>query len=158
MDNEARSRRSWWEMHKPTKRRLIQLYSALLYNAHLRGFVRGEIFTGKTKAVCVPGFNCYSCPGAVGACPLGSLQNALGSLNKHIGFYVLGIILLYGMLLGRTICGWLCPLGLIQELLHKIPTPNITCDLCNDHTGLLWDTAGDPGPGVLQIHLSCRYL
>lgn len=125
MDNEARSRRSWWEMHKPTKRRLIQLYSALLYNAHLRGFVRGEIFTGKTKAVCVPGFNCYSCPGAVGACPLGSLQNALGSLNKHIGFYVLGIILLYGMLLGRTICGWLCPLGLIQELLHKIPTPKI---------------------------------
>ena len=112
-------------MHKPTKRRLIQLYSALLYNAHLRGFARGEIFTGKTKAVCVPGFNCYSCPGAVGACPLGSLQNALGSLNKHIGFYVLGIILLYGMLLGRTICGWLCPLGLIQELLHKIPTPKI---------------------------------
>lgn len=112
-------------MHRPTKRRIIQLYSALLYNAHLRGFVRGEIFTGNSKAVCVPGFNCYSCPGAVGACPLGSIQNALGSLNKHIGFYVLGIILLYGMLLGRTICGWLCPLGLIQELLHKIPTPKI---------------------------------
>ncbi|MCR5237758.1 MAG: redoxin family protein [Lachnospiraceae bacterium] len=125
MDNEAKIRQSWWEMHRPTKRRIIQLYSALLYNAHLRGFVRGEIFTGNSKAVCVPGFNCYSCPGAVGACPLGSIQNALGSLNKHIGFYVLGIILLYGMLLGRTICGWLCPLGLIQELLHKIPTPKI---------------------------------
>lgn len=107
------------------KRRLIQLYSALLYNAHIRGFAEGEIFTGKTKAVCVPGFNCYSCPGAIGACPLGSLQNALGSLNKNIGFYVFGIILLYGMLLGRTICGWICPLGLIQELLHKIPTPKI---------------------------------
>ena len=107
------------------KRRLIQLYSALLYNAHVKGFAKGEIFTGKTKAVCVPGFNCYSCPGAIGACPLGSLQNALGSLNKNIGFYVFGIILLYGMLLGRTICGWLCPLGLIQELLHKIPTPKI---------------------------------
>ena len=109
----------------PSKRRLIQLYSALLYNAHLRGFAEGKIFTGKTKAVCVPGFNCYSCPGAVGACPLGSIQNALGSLNKHAGFYVLGIILLYGMLLGRTICGWICPLGLIQELFHKIPTPKI---------------------------------
>ena len=116
---------TWWESHKPTKRRIIQLYCALLYNAHLRGFVKGEIFTGKTKTVCVPGLNCYSCPGAIGACPLGSIQNAVGSLNKHIGFYVLGIIMLYGMLLGRTICGWLCPLGLIQELLHKIPTPKI---------------------------------
>ena len=116
---------SWWDAHKPTKRRIIQLYSALLYNAHLKGFAEGKIFTGKTKAICVPGFNCYSCPGAVGACPLGSIQNALASLNKHIGFYVLGIILLYGMLLGRTICGWICPLGLLQELAHKIPTPKI---------------------------------
>ena len=110
---------------KDLKRRLIQLYSALLYNAHLRGFAEGEIFTGSTKSVCVPGFNCYSCPGATGACPLGSLQNALGSLNKNIGFYVFGILLLYGMLFGRTVCGWFCPLGLIQELLHKIPTPKL---------------------------------
>ena len=107
------------------KRKLIQLYSALLYNAHMKGWVNGRIFTGASKAVCVPGLNCYSCPGATGACPLGALQNALGSLNKNIGFYVFGIILLYGMLLGRTVCGWLCPLGLIQELLHKIPTPKI---------------------------------
>lgn len=127
MDNKnmVTKKVSWWEAHKPTKRRIIQLYSALLYNAHLRGFAEGQIFTGKTKAVCVPGFNCYSCPGAIGACPLGSIQNALGSLNKHIGFYVLGIILLYGMLLGRTICGWICPLGMLQELLHKLPTPKL---------------------------------
>ncbi len=107
------------------KRKLIQLYSALLYNAHLRGWVEGRIFTGKSKAVCVPGLNCYSCPGAIAACPLGALQNALSSLNKNLGYYVFGIILLYGMLLGRTVCGWLCPVGLIQELLHKIPTPKI---------------------------------
>ncbi len=109
----------------PTKRRIIQLYCALLYNAQLKGFVTGQIYEGKTKAVCVPGFNCYSCPGAVGACPLGSIQNALAQSHNRIGFYVIGIILLYGMLLGRTICGWLCPLGMIQELLHKIPTPKI---------------------------------
>ena len=36
---------------------------------------------------------------------------------------MLGILLLFGLTLGRTICGWLCPMGLIQELLHKIPTP-----------------------------------
>ncbi len=116
---------NWWASHRPSRRRIVQLYCALLYNAHLRGFAEGKIFTGKAKTVCVPGFNCYSCPGAVGACPLGSLQNALGSLDKHVGFYVFGILLLYGMLLGRTICGWLCPLGLIQELLDKLPTPKI---------------------------------
>ena len=116
---------TWWEAHRPSKRKLIQLYSALLYNAHLRGFIDGEIYQGKAKAVCVPGFNCYSCPGAAGACPLGSIQNALSYSGHRAGWYVLGIIMIFGLSLGRTICGWLCPLGLIQELLHKIPTPKI---------------------------------
>ena len=116
---------TWWEAHRPSKRKLIQLYSALLYNAHLRGFIDGEIYQGKAKAVCVPGFNCYSCPGAAGACPLGSIQNALAYSGHRAGWYVLGIIMIFGLSLGRTICGWLCPLGLIQELLYKIPTPKI---------------------------------
>ena len=103
-------------------RRLIQLYSALLYNANLKGFVEGEIYTGKTKYLCVPGLNCYSCPGAVGACPLGAMQNALASAGHRAGWYVLGIILLFGVIAGRTICGWLCPFGFLQELLHKIPS------------------------------------
>ncbi len=109
----------------PSKRRLIQLYAALLYNAHLKGFIKGNIYTGKTKIACVPGLNCYSCPGAVGACPLGALQNALAYAGKSAGFYILGILMLYGVIFGRTICGYLCPLGLIQELLNKIPTPKI---------------------------------
>ena len=119
---------SWWASHRPSKRRLVQLYCALLYNAHVKGFVEGEIYKSKaptTKGICVPGFNCYSCPGAVGACPLGSLQNAIGTSSKQTGYYVFGILLLYGLILGRTICGWLCPLGLIQELLNKIPTPKL---------------------------------
>lgn len=109
----------------PTKRRLIQLYAALLYNANLKGFVSGKIYTGSTKYLCLPGLNCYSCPGAVGACPLGALQNALASSNTKLPAYVFGIIILFGLLLGRTICGFLCPFGLIQELLHKIPSPKL---------------------------------
>lgn len=108
-----------------SQRRLIQLYAALLYNAHAKGFIKGEIYTGPMKAVCVPGLNCYSCPGAVGACPLGSLQNALATSGKRAPHYVLGILLLFGIILGRTICGYLCPIGLLQELLHKIPTSKI---------------------------------
>ncbi len=116
---------SWWQEHRPTTRRLAQWYSALLHNACVKGFIEGKIYTGNAKIVCTPGFNCYSCPGAVGACPLGAIQNALASAGHRSGWYVLGILLLYGVILGRTICGWLCPLGLIQELLHKIPTPKL---------------------------------
>ena len=115
----------WWQAHRPTTRRLVQLYSALLHNACIKGFIDGKIYTGNAKYVCVPGFNCYSCPGAVGSCPLGSIQNALASAGHRAGWYVLGIILLFGVILGRTVCGWLCPLGLIQELLHKIPVPKL---------------------------------
>ena len=35
------------------------------------------------------------------------------------------ILLLYGLLFGRWICSFLCPFGLVQELLHKIPTPKL---------------------------------
>lgn len=113
------------KLPRPSTRRLIQLYSALLYNAHLKGFAEGEIYTGPLKSVCVPGLNCYSCPGAVGACPLGSLQNAVAASADRPAFYVVGVLLLFGLLLGRVICGFLCPFGLIQELLHKIPTRKV---------------------------------
>ena len=112
--------------HKPNfKRRLIQLASALIYNANLPGFASGTIYKGDSKGICVPGLNCYSCPGAVGSCPLGALQNAINTLPRKIPFYIAGFILLIGITLGRVVCGFLCPFGLIQELLHKIPTRKI---------------------------------
>ena len=116
---------SWWNAHRPTKRRIIQLYAALLTNANLKGFGNGKIYTGDIKKVCVPGLNCYSCPGAAAACPLGALQNALANSGARLPYYVFGILLLYGFLFGRWICGFLCPFGLIQELLHKIKTPKL---------------------------------
>ena len=117
--------KQWWDTHKPTKRRLIQLYAALLFNANLKGFVGGRIYQGPVKNICTPGLNCYSCPGASGACPMGALQNALSDSGKTAPYYVVGIILLYGLLFGRWICGFLCPFGLIQDLLHKIKTPKL---------------------------------
>ena len=102
------------------KRRWIQLASALIYNANLKGFGEAAIYQGKTKGVCVPGLNCYSCPGAIAACPLGTLQNALSSAPVRFPFYILGFLILSGLFLGRMICGFLCPFGLIQELLYKI--------------------------------------
>lgn len=117
--------KNWFAAHKPTKRRLIQLYAALLTNANIKGFATGKIYTGDTKKVCVPGLNCYSCPGAVGACPLGALQDSLANSATTAPAYIFGILILFGLLLGRVICGFLCPFGLIQELLYKIRTPKL---------------------------------
>ena len=105
--------------------RKVQLISAVLINGYAAGFARGKIFTGGTKAVCVPVLNCYSCPGALGACPLGSLQAVLGGANHRFPFYVLGLLMLFGVVLGRLVCGLLCPFGLVQDLLHKIPSPKL---------------------------------
>lgn len=116
---------AWFSAHRPTKRRIIQLYAALLTNANLKGFGSGKIYQGKLKSACAPGLNCYSCPGAAAACPLGALQNALASSGKTIPYYIFGILILFGFLFGRWICGFLCPFGLIQDLLYKIKTPKV---------------------------------
>ena len=96
--------------------------AALLSNLHLPNFLKGEIYRGAGKKVCVPGLNCYSCPAASGACPIGALQTVAGSAKYGFSYYITGTLILLGVLLGRFICGFLCPFGWFQELLHKIPT------------------------------------
>ena len=105
--------------------RRVQLLAAAVVNGYAIGFAKGKIFTGGTKAVCVPVLNCYSCPGALGACPIGSLQAVLGGSSRRFPFYVLGLLMLFGVALGRLICGLLCPFGLVQDLLCKIPAPKL---------------------------------
>ncbi len=65
-------------------RHWVQAAWFALTNGYAAGYFQGKIFTGKTKALCVPGLNCYSCPGALYACPIGSLQAVLdsGSFKK----------------------------------------------------------------------------
>lgn len=111
---------------KDKRRQLIQVICALLYNCNFTGFLEGKIYKGSIKTVCVPGLNCYSCPGAVASCPIGSLQSALVSAKYKFSYYVLGMLLLFGVLLGRIVCGFLCPFGFLQELLYKIPTKKIS--------------------------------
>lgn len=100
----------------------IQAGATLLTNIHLPNFIKGGIYKGKGKTVCVPGLNCYSCPAASGACPIGSFQAIVGSSKFKFSYYITGFLILLGVLLGRFICGFLCPFGWFQELLHKIPT------------------------------------
>lgn len=102
-------------------RSIFQGLWALITNSYAVGFVEGKIYTGPLKNICFPGLNCYSCPGAVGACPIGSLQAVMGSWKFNVSLYVAGFFMVIGAVLGRFVCGWLCPFGWIQELLHKIP-------------------------------------
>lgn len=99
----------------------IQAGATLLTNIHLPNFLKGTIYQGQGKAVCVPGLNCYSCPAATGACPIGSFQAIVGSSKFSFSYYVTGFLILIGVLLGRFVCGFLCPFGWLQELLNKIP-------------------------------------
>lgn len=102
-------------------RTCVQFIAALLQNANFKGFFSGKLYKGQVKNVCVPGLNCYSCPGAVGACPVGSLQNALSAYKFKIPYYVMGLLIFFGVILGRIVCAFLCPFGFLQDLLHKIP-------------------------------------
>ncbi|MDD2981240.1 MAG: 4Fe-4S binding protein [Hespellia sp.] len=108
---------------KKNLRLWVQICSAALTNGYILGFTKGQIYQGSTKALCVPGLNCYSCPGALASCPIGSLQAVLGSRDFRFSFYVIGFLMVVGSFFGRFICGWLCPFGLVQDLLNKIPLP-----------------------------------
>ena len=102
-------------------RLLCQVIAFAFSNGYVNGWAGGKIYTGPLKRLCVPGLNCYSCPGALYACPVGALQAALNGRGFRLSLYVLGFIGAAGVLVGRLICGFACPFGLLQDLLYRIP-------------------------------------
>lgn len=102
-------------------RLFIQLCVTALSNGYIKGFAKGRIYDGPLKQLCVPGLNCYSCPAALGSCPMGALQGGLGSHSFKTACYVIGFLVVLGTLMGRFVCGFLCPFGLVQDLLFRIP-------------------------------------
>lgn len=121
---------------------LIQTMWFALTNSFMIGWIKGTIYQGPIKYMCVPGMNCYSCPGAFGSCPIGALQAILDEFDWKksyvsqsgtyvqaplywIAVYVIGILMVIGALCGRLVCGLLCPFGWVQDLLYKIPVKKI---------------------------------
>jgi len=111
-------------------RKWVQALWFFLANGFWGFPITGNIYQGPLKIICSPGLNCYSCPAATTYCPIGSLQQlllgvrfALQSGQLYIGTFVVGSMGMLGAVFGRFICGWACPFGFIQELLHKIPSP-----------------------------------
>ena len=78
-------------------RRLIQLLASLLTNIHIPNFLKGVIYRGDFKRICVPGLNCYSCPAASGACPIGAYQAVVGSSKFKFSYYVSGFLIFVGV-------------------------------------------------------------
>lgn len=106
-------------------RTVIQAGATLLSNLHLQNLTKGTVYRGNGKKLCVPGLNCYSCPAATASCPIGALQTLIGSKHRF-SYYVIGFLILIGVLLGRAVCGFLCPFGWFQELLYRIPTKKVS--------------------------------
>jgi len=85
---------------------------------------------GVKTGFCYPFFYCNSCPAATSACPLRALEVGVfqNSFKWKLILFPLLIIGFFGVLTGRAICGWACPIGLLQRAtapvaqnLKKIP-------------------------------------
>jgi polyferredoxin len=91
----------------------VQLTSTVLLNSW---------FTQRlTKGFPCLALNCYACPLAVTACPVGSIQHF--AALRQFPLYVMGVLGLAGALVGRVPCAWFCPFGWFQELMHRLPVP-----------------------------------
>ncbi len=111
-------------------RKWVQIVIGFLTNGYWAFPFTRTIYQGPLKVVCSPGLNCYSCPASTTYCPIGALQQMLAGIRFNIGlgqyylgWYVLGCVGVVGSFLGRMVCGWACPFGFIQEIIHKIPSP-----------------------------------
>lgn len=94
------------------RRFLVQFFSFIGINSYFTQNV--------TKAYCVPVLNCYSCPLAGFACPVGTAQHFI-TLHS-MPWLVIGFLSAIGAVVGRMTCGWLCPFGWLQDLLYRIKT------------------------------------
>jgi len=108
---------------------MAQIGFFLLQNPFLKNFITGQIYQGELKVVCTPGLNCYSCPAAAVSCPIGATQLFLAGVRQSISLYVTGFLLTIGVVFGRFICGFVCPMGLVQDLMYRIKAPKLVLRL-----------------------------
>ncbi|MHC4777352.1 MAG: 4Fe-4S binding protein [Planctomycetota bacterium] len=99
-------------------RRISQFFFLLLLNPLFPRYIPG--MTDVTLGICVPVMHCWSCPTAFLGCPVGAVGKFLAV--GVFPFLSLGILFLTGAVLGRLVCGWVCPFGLVQDLMFKIPS------------------------------------
>lgn len=90
------------------------------YTALVSGFIYNlNVFGLSARNICSPGFNCHGCPWATFSCPVGIIGYGFGV--RAIPAFALGSVLALGLVFGRLVCAYACPVGLGQELLYRIP-------------------------------------
>ncbi len=94
-------------------RRGVQTLSLAAFHSNFFGSAAAARF-------CLPVMNCEACAVAWLGCPIGMLGKSLAF--HEVPWLVLLMVLGVGALVGRFLCGWVCPMGFLQDLLHKIPS------------------------------------
>jgi polyferredoxin len=92
----------------------------LMSHGYFTFFQSGQIYKGPLKGICVPFLSCYACPLGIYSCPIGSLQYFM--TIHSLPLLMIGFLGIIGISVGRMTCGWLCPFGLLQDLLYKFPS------------------------------------
>lgn len=99
-------------------KRLISQFFFLIYT-NLGAF-------GLKTGLCYPFFYCHACPTANSACPLRSLEISVYRIyrepeNFNLTFLLYPLLILgtVGIVTGRAVCGWACPIGLLQRATGK---------------------------------------
>jgi polyferredoxin len=105
-------------------------------NSYYAAIPAASFYQGPLKGVCVPALHCYACPLAWGSCPIGALQHFV--IVRQFPLYVLGLIGLVGVFVGRFACGWFCPFGWFQEFVHKLRLPKFSAPNWVRHLKFVW--------------------
>lgn len=148
------------------KRKLLQIIDFGFFNPYIGNFAKGRIYQGKWKNFCNPGMNCYSCPAARLACPIGAMQAVSDSMNFNFSFYVVGIILAIGAVLDA---GSVIPLpiwvdsgdhcqnsGSERKTAQGVDLCEVCCfgAVCSHFSGCHHKLCGHRETNVLRVHLS----
>ena len=102
------------------KRLISQVFFFFIVNL---GYRIENVFPGLKTGFCYPLFYCHACPAATSACPIRAIEIGVfkGNWNWRFILYPILIIGFVGVITGRAICGWACPIGLLQRATGKVP-------------------------------------
>ena len=94
------------------KRLMSQIFFLLSANIGVIGIKTG---------FCYPFLYCHACPYASAGCPIGVIEHGLyrGNIVWQFLLFPFLIIGFVGTIFGRAICGWVCPIGLLQRVTAK---------------------------------------
>ena len=102
------------------RRRVVQIAALVLLTCNVTVFTSTTVFFGR---VCLPIIHCNACPLTWMSCPIYAISEYIQF--HSIPWLAMGLVAGFGFLVGRFFCGWICPMGLLQDLLHGIPSPKV---------------------------------